>query len=392
MQRNKRFASLAPKYIFSEIQEREAQFRKNNPSTSLISLSVGDTTQPLAECVVNNLQMTAKALGDEASYVGYGPERGHAEIRHALSEKYYRKRVSPQDIFVSDGAGCDIGRLQILFGQDAILAIQDPAYPAYHDTGAIFRGKESIIALPCIPENNFFPDLSKALDADVVFLCSPSNPTGYAFDKEQLKQLVDFARKHKKILVVDAAYAAFTKKYSTIYEIEGAQEVAIEIGSFSKMAGFSGIRLGWTVVPNTLPHMLHQDWSRVVSTFFNGPSYLSQQAAIAVLQHPQSVEKQVAHYLENSQILKDALEHEDIEIYGGIDAPYLWLRIKGKSSWEAFDTLLHSCGIATMPGIGFGASGDGYIRISCLAKRFDIEEAARRLTYYLHGNCGINKN
>lgn len=382
MKRNSHFSALPAKYIFSEIQDRERRYLEENPSSSLIRLSVGDTTQPITQSIVEQFIQTATDLGTEQGYVGYGPERGYDATSKAIAAIYYRGKVQPDDIFISDGAGCDIGRLQILFGPDAAIAVQDPSYPAYHDTSILIRGKESLISLPCNSENGFFPDLSEALSADVLFFCSPCNPTGHAFSHTEMQKLVQFARDHQKIIVMDAAYGLFSTKCRSIYEIKGADEVAIELGSFSKCAGFSGVRLGWSVVPKKLPHNLHADWSRVVATFFNGPSYISQQGAIAALQNMPALERYVGNYMENTSILRKAISGKTVEIHGGIDAPYLWLRFPGKSSWQAFDELLTSCGITSMPGVGFGAHGEGYIRLSCLGRRDNILEAAQRLNAY----------
>jgi len=382
MQRNSHLAALPPKYIFSEIQEREARFRKEYPQRNLISLSIGDTSQPLIPSIVDQLVMTSQQLGTEEGYFGYGPERGLIDTSIAISKILYNDKVPAKDIFISDGAGCDIGRLQILFGQNVTIGVQNPSYPAYHDTGALLRGKDSILPIPCTPENHFFPDLEHAKQADILFFCSPCNPTGHAFSLEEMTQLVAFAKKNHKILVIDAAYGLFTNKCQSIYQVAGADEVAIEIGSFSKMAGFSGVRLGWTIVPQKLPYNLHADWSRVVSTFFNGPSYLSQMGAVAALTNISAVKQQVRNYLDNALLLKEALHHDSVELFGGVDAPYLWMRMKGKNSWQAFDELLDNCGVTTMPGIGFGQYGDGFLRISCLGKKHLIQEAALRLQHY----------
>lgn len=389
MQRNPFFSQVNKHYLFHEVKKRKLAFLEANPTAEIIALSIGDTTQPLSTHSCQSLAAAASALGTQEGYLGYGPEQGLGELRTAISQKIYNGKIPPDDIFISDGAKCDIGRLQILFGQQARLALQDPAYPAYLDTAIIHRGlsQNNIIPLPCTPENKFCPDISAAKDADIIFICSPNNPTGTVLTHQELEKIVLFAKKEKKIIVFDAAYAFYVQGDlpRSIYEIPHAKEVAIEIGSFSKMAGFSSVRLGWTVVPSELQYAsgesVQNDWLRLITTFYNGASSISQKGGLAVLSDPgiKEVKTQIAHYLQNATILKKAFEKAGFETYGAIHSPYLWVRLQNKSSWQAFDELLNHAHIITTPGVGFGPSGEGFLRVSSFATRQHIEEAALRI-------------
>jgi len=390
MRRNTHFSQVASRYLFQEIRERKRDFLQQYPHAELISLSIGDTTEPITPHICQGLTSISSSLGSEAGYMGYGPEQGILELRQAIATTLYHDRVDADDVFVSDGAKCDIGRLQTLFGPETSVALQDPAYPAYLDTSIIHRGRDSIILLPCTPENHFFPDLALAEKADVLFLCSPNNPTGALFSHEQLATIVQFAKDRKKIIVFDTAYSLYIQGDGprSIYEIAGAKEVAIEIGSFSKIAGFSGVRLGWTVVPKELHYHsgepVRADWMRLITTFYNGSSIISQHGGIAALQPAGMSEMRelVSFYLESTGLLLEAFKQLGYEVYGGIHAPYLWVRLQGKSSWDAFDELLRTAHVLTTPGIGFGESGDGFLRISGFGKRATILEAIGRLHRY----------
>jgi LL-diaminopimelate aminotransferase len=387
MPRNSRFSEVAKSYLFQEIREKRRAFQEQYPDIKLISLSIGDTTEPLQPHTTSALVQAAHALGDKALYSGYGPEQGIQELREAISGTFYKGRISADDIFVSDGAKCDLGRLQLLFSENSKMALQDPAYPVYLDTSIIHRGKDSVVLLPCTPENNFFPDLKLAEKADVLFLCSPNNPTGTAWTHAELEKIVAFCKKQKKIVLFDVAYATYVQGDlpRSIYEIEGADKVAIEIGSFSKMAGFSGLRLGWSVVPTALKYptgeSVRQDWMRIITTFYNGASIASQKAGLAALSPTgfQELQKTIDFYLENAALLRKTFLELGYEVHGGIHSPYLWVRLKGKSSWETFDELLHGPHILTTPGVGFGTGGEGFLRISSFGNRDTIEEAIKRL-------------
>lgn len=298
-----------------------------------------------------------EALGTPEGYSGYGPEDGWQSLKEKISEVWYRGAIPPEWITLNDGIGSDLGRLQILFGNCSV-ALQDPAYPAYMDLSRMM-GRE-IRLLPCTPENDFFPDHFPK--TDLIYWCSPNNPTGVASTREQLEQLIQIAKANKSIILFDAAYTAFSSIRS-IYEIPGATEVAIELGSFSKWAGFTGVRLGWTVVPPTLGY---KEWYRLLTTSFNGPSNIAQIGGLACLTSGwEEVQGQVQHYLKSAAKLRQMLSGH--EIYGGTESPYVWLRVPGRKSWDLFDDLLHNGHIVTTPGAGYGPSGEGFVRLSGFA-------------------------
>lgn len=408
VKRNPNFAKLPAGYLFPEIAKRKNAFLKRNPHVQLISLGIGDTTLPISEYVSDHLASYAKGLGTLAGYSGYGPEQGQPELRQRIANVLYEDNVAAEEIFVSDGAKCDIGRLQVLFGSNATIAVQDPIYPVYLDTG-VMVGQSGDYArdtaryagiqyMPCTPENNFFPDLSTLPRTDLIYFCSPNNPTGATANKQQLTELVNFAKRNRSIIIFDAAYAAYIQDPTlpkSIYEIEGAREVAIEIGSFSKMAGFTGLRLGWSVVPSTLTFddgtPVRKDWERMHTTFFNGASNIVQRGALAVLdeQGLQGVEEMVKTYLENARLISHGLKEMGIIAYGGENAPYIWADF-GRPSWEIFEELLENAHVVTTPGSGFGSAGEGFLRLSPFASRANVIEGVNRLQNYL-SNSIINR-
>ncbi len=386
MIRNQHFDKVPSRYLFQEIRTRANSFLAAHPDSKLIRLGIGDTTEPIGSYITSQLEEAARALGTRDGYTGYGAEQGICELRDAISKTVYNGSVDKDDVFVSDGAKCDIGRLQFLFGPDAKIALQDPAYPVYLDSSLIYRGG-TITFLPCTPENNFTPDITKAKGSDVLFLCVPNNPTGTLLSRQELEKIVDFALEHKILIVYDTAYSFYVQgnEVKSIYEIKGAEKCAIELGSFSKIAGFSGVRLGWTVVPEALKFRdgssVKADWMRINTTFFNGASILSQKGGIACLSEKglKEVHAQVQFYLENTKLLAKTVKNLGFETYGGEHSPYLWTRIKGLSSWEAFDELLHKTHIVTTPGAGFGPAGEGFLRISGFSTREKIHEAIARM-------------
>lgn len=387
IKRNRNLARLKNGYLFPEILKRKLQFLAENPGAKLISLGVGDTTEPIPAYVTNAMSDAALKLGTCTGYSGYGPEEGRENLRQQIASRIYQNNLKPSEIFVSDGAGCDIGRLQMLFGPHVSVAIQDPSYPAYVD-GCIIQGVENIVFMPCTAENDFFPDLEKVPRTDIIYFCSPNNPTGAAATKAQLRKLVHFAKTNQSIIIFDSAYAAFIQDSDipkSIFEIEGAKEVAIEIGSFSKIAGFTGVRLGWTAVPDELKYEdgtpVNKDWYRVVCTVFNGASNIAQQGGLAVLDEAgwREIKKQSQFYLENARIIKTVLEQQGLEVYGGVNAPYLWTRFKNRKSWDVFQELLEKYHIVTTPGSGFGPSGEGFVRFTSFGRRENIILAADRL-------------
>lgn len=391
MRQNPHFQKVASRYLFQEIAQRVKAFKSEHPEARVLSLGIGDTTEPVGPFITNALKQAAEQQGARETYAGYGPEQGISELRSAISQTVYQGRIAPDDIFVSDGAKCDLGRLQVLFGPDATIALQDPTYPVYLDTALMFRGS-GVKTLACTPLNNFLPDIEQAKECDILFLCLPNNPTGTMCTFDELRKIVLFAKDNGITIVYDAAYSFYVKNGpKSIYDIPEAKEVAIELGSFSKIAGFSGIRLGWTVIPDELCYTngkkVKPDWSRIATTFFNGASILSQRGGIAALSSEGLVEvhSQVQFYRENIGIVKQTLEALGIEVYGGVESPYAWARIPGYSSWQLFDELLHKAHIVTTPGSGFGPSGEGFVRISGFASREVILEAAKRIKELLQG-------
>jgi LL-diaminopimelate aminotransferase len=398
VKRNKNFAKLQAAYLFHEIKMRKDIVQKANPHAKIISLGVGDTTLHLFPHITHGLAEKSKSLGTQAGYSGYGDEQGMAALRQKISQVIYNGAIAPEEVFVSDGAKCDIARLQVMFGPKARVAVQDPAYPVYVDgsviigtTGQYDTAKQrfkGIVYMECNPENNFFPDLKKLQKVDLIYFCSPNNPTGAVATKEQLKQLVVFAKKNKSIIIFDAAYSFFIKDKKlprSIYEIDGAKEVAIEVSSFSKPAGFTGVRLGWTVVPNELKYedgtAVSKDWNRVMTTLFNGASNISQSGGLAALDKKGKIEMQktVDYYLENTRLIKAALKEMGIKAFGGENAPYIWAYFPGRKSWDVFDEILTKSFVVTTPGIGFGQPGEGFLRFSGFNSRELTVEALERL-------------
>lgn len=397
MKRNVHLEKLHSGYIFPEINKRKKLFLEQNPHAELISLGIGDTTEPISPHITAGLKKAAEALGTREGYTGYGPEQGNLQLRQKIADVLYQSKFTTDEIFISDGSKCDIGRLQLLFGSQTIMAVQDPSYPAFVDT-SVMVGQTSkysqetaqypgIVYMPCQPENDFFPDLEKTPRADIIFFCSPNNPTGATATRQQLEELVQFAKKNKSILIFDGAYASYIQDPTipkSIYEIPGAREVAIELGSFSKMAGFTGVRLGWSLVPKELKYedgsSVQKDWHRIISTFFNGASNIAQMGGIAALEEQglQEMQKMTTFYLENTLIIKNAIEKLGLPNYGGTNTPYLWVKFPGMKSWDAFEKVLHETQIVSTPGIGFGPGGEGFLRFSAFGSRPTIQEAAKR--------------
>lgn len=402
--RNQNFERLQGGYLFPEIGRRRSEYLEKNPemASRIISLGIGDTTQPIPEHILSGLVTGASKLGTKEGYSGYGDGNGNADLRGKIAEVLYKNIIEPEEVFVSDGAKCDIMRLQQMFGSSVTSAVQDPSYPVYVDTSVMMgqtgeqdpelKQYEGIVYMPCNAENNFFPDYASLPRADVVYFCSPNNPTGAAATREQLTDLVKTCKERGSILVFDAAYAPFIRNPDvpkSIYEIEGAKDVAIECNSFSKYAGFTGARLGWTVVPSGLTwsdgSLVKDDFNRVMSTAFNGASNIVQNGGLACLdpEGMAEIDTLIDYYLENAGMLRKTFEEigSGYKVYGGVDAPYVFVKIPDRyeSSWDIFSELLEKCQVVTIPGAGFGPGGEGYLRLSAFAPRDSIVEACQRL-------------
>lgn len=396
--RNANLAKLQAGYLFPEIARRRSVHMQKYPDAQVISLGIGDTTEPIPEVITSAMAMRANALSTLEGYSGYGAEQGDKKLRGAIASTYYGGLgIEESDIFVSDGAKSDISRLQLLFGSNVTMAVQDPSYPAYVDssviigqTGLFQKDVEKygkIEYMKCTPENDFFPDLSKVARTDVIFFCSPNNPTGSTATRGQLEKLVQFARDNGSIIVYDAAYAMYISDDSprSIFEIPGAKEVAIETSSFSKYAGFTGVRLGWTVVPKELLFSdgfpVAKDFNRIVCTSFNGASNIAQAGGLACLttEGLKAMQDVVQFYKENTKIIVDTFTSLGFKVYGAKNAPYVWVHFPGQSSWDVFAEILEKVHLVTTPGSGFGPAGEGFIRVSAFGHRDDVLEACRRL-------------
>ena len=401
---NDNYLKLAAGYLFPEIGRRVNEFEASHPDAELIRLGIGDVTQPLPKSVIEALHRGVEEMGVADTFRGYGPENGYLFLRELIAEHDYGRRnvtVDPDEIFISDGSKCDSGNTQEIFALDAKLAVADPVYPAYVDTN-VMAGRTGapdangryagIIYMPCTAENNFLPDFPKE-SPDLIYLCYPNNPTGAVASRESLKGWVDYAKEHNAIILFDAAYEAFISDATiphSIYEIDGARDVAIEFRSFSKKAGFTGTRCAFIVVPKELhgedangePVQLHGLWNRRHSTKFNGVSYPIQLGAAAVYTEAgkKEVNELITYYMENARIIREGLQAAGVEIYGGLNAPYIWLKTPdGVSSWDFFDQLLSSANIVGTPGSGFGPAGEGYFRLSAFGDRANVEEAVARI-------------
>jgi len=399
--RNPNFSKLAGGYLFPEIGRRRNAYLEENPEMAdrIISLGIGDTTQPIPENILSGLVEGASKLGTKDGYSGYGAEQGKADLREKIASTLYNGLIEPEEVFVSDGAKCDIMRLQQMFGTGVVSAVQDPSYPVYVDT-SVMMGQtglqdpetmqyENIVYMPCTAENEFFPDYASLPRADVVYFCSPNNPTGAAATKEQLTDLVNTCKERGSILVFDAAYAPFIRSEGvpkSVFEIEGAKDVAIEVNSFSKYAGFTGVRLGWTVIPSNLQFsdgsLVRDDFNRVMTTAFNGASNIVQSGGMACLEEKglEEINTLIDYYLENAKILKDTMESIGYKVFGGTDAPYVFVQLpEGQKSWDVFSDILEKAQVVTIPGAGFGPGGEGYLRLSAFAPRDNVLEACERL-------------
>ena len=404
---NEHYLKLQAGYLFPEIGRRVNEFSQANPDAAarLIRCGIGDVTEALPAACVEALHAAVDEMANRDSFRGYGPELGYEFLREAIAENDFAARgvkVSADEIFISDGAKCDTANILDILGHQNRIAITDPVYPVYLDTNVMAghtgnandAGQyEGIVYLPCTAENNFVPAFP-AEKADIIYLCYPNNPTGATATREQLTSWVAYAKENNAIILYDAAYEAYIQDNDvphSIYEIEGARDCAIEFRSFSKNAGFTGTRCAFTVVPKELTgkdaegneHGLHGLWARRMATKFNGTSYPIQKAAAAVYSEngKKQVAELVAHYMGNAKILREAASASGLDVYGGTNAPYIWVKTPGGTpSWDIFDKVLNDASVVITPGAGFGSAGEGYFRISAFNSRANAEEVAHRIS------------
>lgn len=402
---NENYLKLKAGYLFPEIARRVNAFAQANPDAPIIRLGIGDVTEPLPEACRQAMIQAVEEMGDRANFKGYGPEQGYAWLREKIAQHDFQSRgcdISADEIFISDGSKCDTGNILDIFGDDNAIAVTDPVYPVYVDTNVMAghtgdaneKGEYGgLVYIPITAENNFTAAIPSQ-KVDLIYLCFPNNPTGATASKEHLKAWVDYAKANGSIIFFDAAYEAFITDSEiphSIYEIEGAKDCAIEFRSFSKNAGFTGTRCALTVVPKNLTAKasdgsdveLWKLWNRRQSTKFNGVSYIVQRGAEAVYspEGQAQIKELVNFYLENARIIREELSKAGLQVYGGVNAPYVWVKTpNGLSSWDFFDKLLQTCNVVGTPGSGFGAAGEGYFRISAFNSRANVEEAMKRIT------------
>ncbi|EOT26578.1 LL-diaminopimelate aminotransferase [Eubacterium sp. 14-2] len=397
---NENYQKLPGSYLFSTIARKVAAFTEASPDKEIIRLGIGDVTQPLAPAIIQAMHKAVDEMGDAAAFRGYAPDAGYDFLRNAIAEHDYRSRgcsISADEIFVSDGAKSDSANIQEIFGGENRIAVCDPVYPVYVDsnvmagrTGIYDREKETwsnVIYMPCTMENGFVPEFPKERP-DMIYLCLPNNPTGTTITRAQLQEWVDYAAKVGAVIIYDAAYEAYISEENvahSIYECEGAEKCAIELKSFSKNAGFTGVRLGYTVVPKALKCgevSLNQMWARRHGTKFNGAPYIVQRAGEAVYspQGKAQLKEQVAYYMKNAAAIKNGLQDAGYTVFGGVNAPYIWMKTPGNmTSWEFFDVLLEQAGVVGTPGSGFGPSGEGYFRLTAFGSHENTLAALERI-------------
>lgn len=402
---NENYLKLQDSYLFSTVAKRIEKFTKEHPDKKIIKLGIGDVTLPIAPVVGEAIKKATEEMLKKETFRGYGPEQGYDFLREKIAKYDYEAlgvTIETDEIFVSDGAKCDTGNIGEIFGQDNVIAITDPVYPVYLDTN-IMAGRtgeynektakfENVAYLPTTAKNNFIPELPTK-KVDMIYLCFPNNPTGTVLTKEELARWVTYAKENKAIILFDGAYEAFITEEGiphSIYEIEGAKEVAIEFRSFSKTAGFTGVRCAYTVVPKELKAYtkegkeisLNQLWNRRQCTKFNGVPYITQRAAEAIYSEEgqKQIKQNIAYYQENAKLIVEGLQKEGYTVFGGKNAPYIWLRVpESYTSWEFFDYLLEKANVVGTPGSGFGPSGEGYFRLTAFGSRENTIEAMERI-------------
>ena len=397
---NDNYLKLPGSYLFSAIAKKVNAYTAANPDKKIIRLGIGDVTQPIAPALIKALHDAVEEMGSAETFHGYAPDLGYGFLREAIAAGDYAARgckIEADEIFISDGAKCDCGNIQEIFSEDAVIAVCDPVYPVYVDSNVMAgrtgeydekTGKWSrVIYMPCMAENQFVPELPEETP-DLIYLCVPNNPTGTTLTRDQLKVWVDYANRTGAVILYDAAYEAYIAEPSvphSIFEIDGARTCAIEFRSFSKNAGFTGVRLGFTVIPKELVRggvMIHSLWARRHGTKFNGAPYIVQKAGEAVYspEGREQLKEQVAYYMRNAKVIYEGLKEIGCEVYGGVNAPYIWLLVPGgMTSWEFFDCLLNEAGVVGTPGSGFGPSGEGYFRLTAFGTYENTVEAVERM-------------
>ena len=397
---NENYLKLQGNYLFSTIAGKVNEYKANNQDADIIRLGIGDVTQPIVPAIIEALHKAVDEMGTEEGFHGYGPEQGYAFLRETIAREDYRARgceIQADEIFISDGAKCDVGNIQEIFGIDNRVAICDPVYPVYVDTNvmagrtgaynSVTNGFDGLIYMPCTPMNGFVPELP-SVTPDIIYLCFPNNPTGMTITKERLQQWVDYANKNAAVILYDAAYEAYISEKGiphSIYECEGARTCAIEMHSFSKNAGFTGLRLGYTVIPKELQSngiSLHSLWSRRHGTKYNGAPYIVQRAGEAAYSESgkKQLSEQIAYYMRNAKTIREGLNSYGYTVYGGANAPYIWWKVpNGKKSWQFFDELLEKVQIVGTPGVGFGNNGEGFFRLTAFGTYENTIEALERI-------------
>lgn len=402
---NENYLKLPGSYLFTEIARRINQFKKDNPDADIIRMGIGDVTRPLPPAVIQAMSTAVEEMSRPDSFRGYGPEQGYSFLVEKIIENDFRPRgveLSTDEVFVSDGAKCDTANFQELFGIDNIIAVTDPVYPVYVDsnvmagrTGSFNEAKgqyDRIVYLPCIEENGLKPSLPTT-KVDMIYLCYPNNPTGMTLSVAELKQWVDYARENKTIILFDAAYEAFIREEGvprSIFEVEGAREVAVEFRSFSKTAGFTGTRCAYTIIPKEVMvydskgegYSLNKLWLRRQTTKFNGVSYPVQAGAVATFsaEGKAQIKETIDYYMENARIIREGLEKSGYQVFGGVSAPYIWMKTPNNMASEKFfDKLMNQAHVIGTPGAGFGSSGEGYFRLTAFNSRENTEKAIERI-------------
>jgi len=402
---NQHFLELQGSYLFSEVAKRRTKYMEQNPQADVISLGIGDVTRGLPQAVINAMHAAVDDMVNVETFKGYGPEQGYSFLINEIIANDYKARgveLNNDEVFLSDGSKCDVGNIQEIFSTDSIVAVQDPVYPVYVDTN-VMAGRagafitnigryERIVYLDCSAENDFKPSLPKE-KVDLIYLCYPNNPTGMTLTKDELKVWVDYAIENNCIILFDSAYEAFITEDNvphSIYEIEGAKKVAIEFRSFSKTAGFTGIRCAYTVVPKEIQGRdvsgnavsVNELWNRRHTTKFNGVSYVTQKGAEAIYspEGKAQIRELVDYYMTNAAMIRDGLREAGFSVFGGVNAPYIWLKTpEGYNSWSFFDYLLSEANIVGTPGVGFGQCGEGYFRLTAFGSRENTERAIERI-------------